>query len=440
MPRPHIVYLHTHDTGRFVEPYGYPVPAPRLQRFAREGVLFRQAHSAAPTCSPSRAALLTGQSPHEAGMLGLAHLGFDLNDRQQHLIHTLRPAGYTTAMIGVQHVADGPREGDTLGYDEHLEAPDHLAASYAAVAADYLARDHDQPFFLSVGLVETHILVRDGHTFGYPPREEDLRTARPPAHLPDTPSTRRDWASYLASAKAADAAFGTVLDALEEHGLAQDTLVVVTTDHGVPLPGMKSTLSDLGTGVMLMMRGPGGFTGGRVVDDLVGQIDLFPTLCDLLEIPPPAWLTGRSLLPLLRGEDTGHEHLFSEVTYHVAYDPQRSVRTRRHRYVRRFDGRTRPVLPNVDDCPTKDELVAGGTAHWPVPTEALHDLLLDPGETVNLLAAAAPAPEILAERDRLDALLLEWMQTSHDPLLDGPVPQPRGYPYRDPDDVSAVAS
>src|SRR5438270_5101686 len=112
---PNILYLHSHDTGRYVQPYGFAVPAPNLQRLASQGVMFRQAFNAAPTCSPSRAALLTGQCPHANGMLGLAHRGFALNDYNHHLLHWLRPHGYRSTLIGVQHIA---KEPTPIGYDE----------------------------------------------------------------------------------------------------------------------------------------------------------------------------------------------------------------------------------------------------------------------------------------------------------------------------------
>ncbi len=107
--RPNIVYIHSHDSGRYLQPYGHSVPTPHLQRLASEGVLFRQAFSAAPTCSPSRAALLTGQYAHQNGMLGLAHRGFSLNDYSRHLVHTLGSAGYQSVLAGLQHVAANPR-------------------------------------------------------------------------------------------------------------------------------------------------------------------------------------------------------------------------------------------------------------------------------------------------------------------------------------------
>src|ERR1700752_4178653 len=105
---PDIVYVHSHDTGRHVQPYGYQVETPRIQRLADEGLLFRKAFSTAPVSSPSRAALLTGEYNPRAGMLGLAHRGYRLADPRRHLVHTLRDAGYWSALIGEQHLSADP--------------------------------------------------------------------------------------------------------------------------------------------------------------------------------------------------------------------------------------------------------------------------------------------------------------------------------------------
>ena len=125
--QPNILYLHSHDTGRYVQPYGHAVPTPHLQRLAEEGCLFRQAFCAAPTCSPSRAALLTGQCAHSSGMLGLAHRGFALRDGGQHLAQVLRAAGYHTALAGVQHES-ARSEVRRLGYGHILEVTSQTAA------------------------------------------------------------------------------------------------------------------------------------------------------------------------------------------------------------------------------------------------------------------------------------------------------------------------
>ena len=130
--RPNILYIHTHDIGRYIQPYGYAVPTPNLQAFAEQGVLFRNAFCANPTCSASRATLLTGMYPHNNGMTGLAHRGWSLNDYSQHIVHTLRDAGYTTVLAGVQHVTSH-QKGEpwkVIGYDTWLGNQDaeHMAS------------------------------------------------------------------------------------------------------------------------------------------------------------------------------------------------------------------------------------------------------------------------------------------------------------------------
>ena len=427
--RPNIVYLHSHDTGRYVQPYGYAVDTPNYQRLAQEGVLFRQAFSAAPTCSPSRAALLTGQAPHSAGMLGLAHRGFRLNDPGQHLATTLRDHGYRTALAGVQHLTDDdPR---ILGYDEVLSGPDRDPATIASAAVDVIRRSGkypDSPFFLDVGFFETHRPFPEVD-------EADARYVLAPAPFPDTPETRRDMAAYHAEVRKLDSGVGHVLDALDETGLAATTLVICTTDHGLAFPAMKCNLTDHGTGVLLILHGPAPFAGGRISDALVSQIDLYPTLCDLLGIDPPAWLQGRSLLPHLRGE-TGHvnDQVFSEVTYHAAYEPQRAVRTDRWCYIHRFDAMETPVLPNCDESPTRDLWLAHGWETRPIAPEQLYDTVFDPYQVNNLASDPDLAPVLDDLRQRLRA----WMAVTGDPLLEGPVTLPPGAMANPPDGRSPL--
>ncbi len=426
--RPNIVYFHTHDTGRYIEPYGAPVRSPRLQEFAEHAVVFRNAHAVAPTCSPSRAGLLTGQWAHSSGMLGLAHHGHRLDDYGRHLVPLLHRHGYTSALVGVQHEAGGADGPATIGYHEHLRTSTRLAPSHREAAIEYLRRTHDQPFFLSVGMVETHILPIDGWVFGHP--AVDDRWTAPAPTMPSTPRTRRDMASFQAALLQVDQTLGAIVDTLATQGLLDDTLILVTTDHGIAMPQMKCTLSAHGTGVMLMMRGAG-LPAGLGLDQLVSQVDVVPTLCAYLGLEPPSWLQGHSLLPALDGRVV-REETFAEVTFHVAYEPQRAVRTDRWSYIRRFDDRTRPTLPNVDDSPSKDLWVDGGWADRPVAGERLHDLLLDPHEATNLIDQPAHATTLADLRDRLG----RWMVDTADPILQGPIPAPPGFPAKDPDAIS----
>ena len=422
--RPNIVYLHSHDTGRYVQPYGYAVATPNLQRLAEEGVVFRQAFAAAPTCSPSRAALLTGQSPHRAGMLGLAHRGFRLADPDRHLANVLRSHGYHTALTGMQHVTTGDQR--EMGYEDDLRPSTSRAADVAPIAADAIAAHaragNPRPFFLDVGFEETHRPYHEAPV-------ADSRYTRPPAPIPDTPETRHDMAGYLASARELDHGIGLVLDALDDAGMASNTLVICTTDHGPAFPGMKSTLTDHGIGVILILRGPGGFGGGQVSDALVSQIDLFPTICDLAGIPRPDWLEGRSLLPLATGSEGAiRNEIFAEVTYHAAYEPQRAVRTPRWAYIRRFGDRELPVLPNVDESPSRDVWLAHDWDRRPIAQEQLFDVILDPQQRTNRVADPDVASVLDDLRGRLDA----WMRATDDPLLAGSVPLPPGAWANDP--------
>lgn len=410
MSQPNILYLHSHDTGRYVAPMGHAVPTPAIQALAEQGVLFRRAFCAAPTCSPSRAALLTGQSAHSSGMLGLAHRGFALHDREQHLAATLRRAGYHTAVAGMQHV------GDDVGYEQQLPAASRHAADVSQAAVAFLDDASTEPFFLDCGYSETHLPFPDKS-------EEEGRYVRVPDPLPDTPAIRRMMAGYHDSAQAMDGGHGRVLQALERNNLADNTLVVCTTDHGLPFPGMKCHLTDHGIGVYLIIRGPGGFRGGQVCDALASHVDLFPTICDVAGIEAPEHLQGISLTPLAQGADAVRDEVFAEVNFHAAYDPARAVRTERFKLIRHFDDdMSTQVLPNCDDSLAKSEWLKVGWAERPIEQERLYDLMFDPHETNNLAADPEHAAVLQDMRARLDS----WMELTDDPLRHGPVVPPAG--------------
>jgi N-sulfoglucosamine sulfohydrolase len=424
MDRPNIIYLHSHDTGRYVQPYGHQIPTPNIQRLADQGLLFRQAFCAAPSCSGSRACLLTGQWAHVNGMTGLAHRGWKLNDYGRHIVHPLREAGYWSALIGEQHLSEDP---NVLGYDHVVDVGTTRVHSIAPAALQLLRSRPPQPFFLSIGFFETH------REFFEPSSVRDALYGAPPAHLPDTPETRSDMASFKASARSLDQGVGAILHGLDELGLVDNTILVLTTDHGLPFPGAKATLTDRGLGVLLIVRGPGGFLGGHVTDALVSHVDIYPTLCELAGAPLPDGLAGHSLLPLARNEAKEiRDELFAELTYHVAYDPQRAIRTKRYKYIRQFGERLEPVLPNVDDSPSKDLLVAAGWRERRRPREQLYDLVMDPGEMRNL----AGDPGFDEIQTGLDERLHRWMAETADPLLDGPVPVPPGGVVNDPAGLS----
>ena len=213
---------------------------------------------------------------------------------------------------------------------------------------------------------------------------------------------------------------GRVLAALEASGLREETLVICTTDHGLAFPLMKCHLTDHGLGVMLILRGPGPLKGGRAIDGLASQIDLFPTVCEVAGLERPEWLQGVSLLPLVEGRGEVREEVFAEINYHVCHEPQRAVRTRRWKYIRRLHPRARPVLPNCDDSPSKDFLLARGWGESEEAVERLYDLAADPLEQRNVAADAAHGKALDEMRRRLE----RWQRETGDPLLHRPFLEP----------------
>lgn len=427
-----IVYVHSHDTGRRISPYGTGVETPALERLAEGATVFTNAFSAAPTCSPSRAALLTGRYPHEAGMLGLAHRGFQFHDYNDHLVSALNGAGYETVLCGVQHVAP---EKSMIGYHRILDdetdyfrglsldpvSYDRRNAGLAAAFLEQRLGDSDSvdPVFLSIGFLQTH---RPFSSEGKTPEE--------------------DYAAYRAAAESLDTAIGTVLEAIDRADGWDRTVVLYTTDHGIAFPDMKGTLRNDGVGVSLILRIPANRIEAAPpqVDALVSQIDLYPTLLDLAGIrepdnaePPTDEWSARSILPLLDGRSEKiREFVFTESTFHAAYEPVRSVRTQTYSLIRRFGGLRHRVPANVDDSVSKDEAKKEGFFTESLPDLDLYDLSDDPNETQNL----ADRKNLTATKEGLLRNLREWMMATQDPILNGAVTPPNGAIVDSPDDWS----
>lgn len=416
-----ILYVHTHDTGRMIQPYDPALPTPHLMKLAGEGTLFRNAYCCGPTCSPSRAALLTGQPPHANGMYGLAHRGFSLHDYSRHLANYLKEFGYETALFGMQHEC---KDAKGIGYDRVFVDPRREAEDLTAwdlsngdAAIAYLQEVHEKPFFMSYGLAHTHrpfLEIDDSVNPDY---------LRVPPCLPDNDRTRQDFAGFVTSALRADHCIGRVLKALERQGLTENTLVLYTTDHGIAFPHMKCNLYDTGIGVSLILKYPGNPSAGKVTDALVSQVDLYPTICQLLGIPAPEWLAGRSLVPILQNPQAEvNDAVFSEATYHAAAEPQRCVRTRRYKYIRRYGVNDAYVPANIDAGGSKDFLLEEGLLSHKIDREMLFDLSFDPMERKNLIHQK----DYAAVADDLRARLAKHMADTGDFIESGRLPRPEG--------------
>jgi arylsulfatase A-like enzyme len=275
----------------------------------------------------------------------------------------------------------------------------------------FLSDSPKEPFLLSVGLTETHIPFPDPDPDHYP--AEDHRYVQPPSPLPDAEVTRRNMAGFIASARHMDEKYGSILEALGRRGLDERTIVCCFSDHGLQVPRNMCNLTDHGIGVYCIIRGPGGFTGGKVVDGMISLIDLIPTVYEVAEIDTPDHVEGTSLAPMVRESAATHrDATFAEVNFHAAYEPMRCVRTDRYKFIRRYDNRAKPVLPNMDDGPSKDFLLKAGWTERKRDQEMLYDLIFDPTEAENLVDRS----EYADARRELSTLLDEWMAQTGDPI------------------------
>jgi arylsulfatase A-like enzyme len=419
---PNIVLLVADDLGwRDLGCYGdRQISTPNIDGLAAEGVRFNNAFVAAPSCSPSRASIITGQHPHTSGVTGLSHRRkrLMLSPFKTTLPEVLDQSGYHTAIEGKWHVAPFLPTA-WYGYAERLSGilPKDFWIRSSGEAIAFIEENRSNAFYLELNYMDTHRDDFGEFEFaeGFPVDPEQISV---PAYfaLPNWPEIREEVARYYSNASKMDRMIGEVLAKLEELELRERTLVCFVSDNGPPFPGNKMTLYDRGIGTPLVMRWPGRIPAGTVNDSLVSTIDLMPTLLEAAGCPVPSDVQGESVLPLAAGEreGNGREAVFAEMTYHVHYLPMRAIRTTKWKYIRNYSD----DAVGLGQCAHKDwahrlcELPNQGWKRPRVPEE-LYDLEADPNEQENL--AADPAFERVLEMRKRD--LDRQMVETQDPYL-----------------------
>lgn len=422
-----VIYIHSHDSGKFFSPYGHRVPTENLAKFAQEAIVFDQAFCVSPTCSPSRSGLLTGKYPHNNGMLGLTNRGFALNDYSSHLVQILNRHNFHTVLCGIQHEAgkytDHEEGAEIIGYRQnitqnikHYEEVDyvHWDVENSEVLSNWIL-DYcsEKPFFVSYGMFSTH---RE-----YPLADSSIlqNDIDLPEWLDKDGAIRDDFAGHIKSLTYFDKCFGTVINALKKTRHYQDTLILVTTDHGIAFPGAKCTLLDAGMGVSLIARIPGSSNLGKRYPYLISHIDILPTLFGLLGIEDQQNLMGKDYSSVLIS-DFGkvRDEIFGEVNFHTSYEPMRCIRTENFKYIKYFDSNySKYNLSNIDNSPTKTYYLNKGLKQKNKELEHLYDLKSDPLETINLI----DKHEFREVVDDLRKRLHDWMIETNDYLLNGPL-------------------
>ena len=417
------------------------VRTPVIDRLAREGTRFTHAFAASPSCTPSRASLLTGQAPHR--LAEGAQLWSHLPSRFVGYPDLLEARGHAIAHAGKGW---GPGALEPAGRQRNPAGP--RVAGFAAWL-DGLPKDVPFAFWFGSGDPHRPYDRGSGALAGVDPARVTV-----PAFLPDTPEVRGDIADYLAEVERFDRDLGELVATLERAGQLDRTVVIVTSDNGMPFPGAKATLYDGDTRVPLVIRWPGQ-SAGRVIDAPVTLTDLAPTILAAAGLPVPEDMTGRSLVPWLEGRapEAWPDAVFLERERHanvrrgdLSY-PSRAVRTRTHLYIRNLRPDRWPAgdpalyhsvgpFGDIDEGPTKQVLLAGGAsverfrAHAmdKRPAEELYDVLADPGQLKNLAADPAHAALRQRLRDRLDA----WMRDTRDPRATADDDRFDRYPFYGP--------
>jgi arylsulfatase A-like enzyme len=438
-PRPNILFVIADD-------WSYPhagvygdatVKTPAFDRVAREGALFLNAFTMAPSCTPSRAAILTGQAPHRLAEGGNLH-SF-LPARFPVYPDLLEAAGYHVGFTGK---AWGPGRFEPGGRSRNPGGP-----PFESFDAFLAKRPSGKPFCYWLGTNHPHRPYQAGSGARAGLRAD---TVAVPPFLPDTPEVRSDLLDYYQEVQLFDEQLMRLLQALEQAGELDQTLVVVTSDNGMPFPRAKANLYDAGTRMPLAIRWPARVKAGTRVDAFVGHDDLAPTLLEAAGAKAPAEMTGRSLLALMSGaREKQRDAAFFERERHanvrkgdLAY-PARGVRTAEFLYIRNDRPDRWPAgdpelvfavgpFGDIDGGPSKELLLKDATharffalATAKRPAEELFDLRKDPGQLRNVAAERAYAKDLA----RLRARLQEWQRRTGDPRLTSDDDRWDRYPY-----------
>lgn len=492
--RPNILFVFADDWGFYsdayaeegITPWNAFAPTPNFNRVAEEGVLFTNAFVNSPQCTPSRSALFSGQSFYRTGLAAIQDGIWDytnpsfammLSDSGYHI-------GYTSKVWSPGTPRDAPFGGREHAYEaagrdfdefsqsiyarmeEGQSMADAKAALFDQVRANFNAfmrdREGDEPWLYWFGGRNPHRtwIKGSGNTL-WDIDPDDLEGHMPP-FLPDVHEVREDLADYYGEIFAFDAMLGVLLDELEATGELENTIIIVSGDHGAPgFTYGKANLYDFGTRTVLAMRWGAQVAAGRVVDDYVDLMDIAPTLLEAGGVQPPAVMNARSLMPLLTSEANGQidpersfivtgreRHVSTAREGNLPY-PQRAIQTDDFLFIINFAPDRWPggspynitdtSAPSVaqlenDTFITHNDMDGGPTKAFLVthrndeayerfydlafdrrPLEELYDLRADPHQMTNLAGRQAYADV----QDQMRARLMDYLRETGDPRVQG---------------------
>ncbi len=427
--KPNILFIVADDWSKHAGIFGDKVVrTPNIDRLGKNGLIFDQAFCSAASCSPSRASILTGKHPHQIAEGG--NLWGSLPVRIPNFVSLIQASG---GFVGSEQKGWGPGNFKIGGYQ------DNPAGKNFKNFEEFLgAKPKDKPFFFWFGSIDPHrdYVKGTGEKAGLDPQKVKV-----PGFLPDTDVVRKDILDYYFEVERFDSNVGKLIATLESKGELENTLIVITSDNGMPFPRAKATCYDSGTNIPLIMYWEGKIKPARS-SELVSLIDLAPTMLDVMGIEKPADLPSKSLINLINGRPIAHRNaVFVERERHanvrkgdLGY-PVRGIRTKEFLYLRNFEPNRFPAgdpqkwvavgpYGDIDDSPSK-QLIMSDSAHYAFyfnrtlkkrGSEELYDLKNDPSQLHNL----ANEKRYDKQKNKLKIELEAWMKRTNDPRLINP--------------------
>lgn len=451
--RPNILFCIADDWGwPHAGVYGDKiVNTPAFDRLAREGVLFENAFISSPSCTPSRSAILTGQHFWRLGKSANLWSTLDVNIAVYPLL--LQNSGYHT---GFYRKAWGPGNLKSGGYINTNPAGKNFKEGIISFLE---AKPDDAPFCFWLGASDPHRPYKkgSGRKSGISIKEITV-----PDFYPKDTVIQSDIADYYYEVERFDNDVLNAMKILEEQGELENTIIVMTGDHGMPFPRCKGNLYDWGSRVPLAIRWGSNIPKNRIVKDFVSLTDLAPTFLNAANIPIPEEITGKSLLPILLSKNEGwiekerkqvvygrERHTPAQLSPAMGGYPSRALRTKKFLYIRNLEpnrwpagvpqGSTHPMnnFSDADNGPTKELLNAlkntSNSKYYDLsfakrPAEELYNIVADPFQIRNL----AQDPKYLKVVEKLSHELTAILKETKDPRITGDGTEFDNYPYMAP--------
>lgn len=408
------------------------VKTPAFDRIAERGVTFNNTFTSNPKCAPCRASILTGRNSWQ---LKEAVNHFSIFPRDFAVFpDLLEQAGYFVGMTGKGW---GPGDFKSPGWPRNPAGPAFSRVTtkppaqyignndYAGNFIDFLTqKPEDRPFFFWMGGTEPHRPYEDGIGLRMGKRLEDVTL---PKYYPDNRIIRSDLLDYAVEVEYFDGHVLRALDHLEKAGELDNTLVLMTSDHGMPFPRVKGQIYDAGFRLPLAAMWGRNFKGGARVDDFIKARDFAPTMLEAAGVEPAGAMTGRSFLDVLRAGRSGQVDatrnlmLIGKERHDLgrprdAGYPVRAIRTPEFLYVRNYvpdswpAGNPETGYRNVDDGPTKRFLLSSFNEYYRLsfglrPAEELYLVREDPDNVNNVAKDPQYAEAKRKLRERMEELL-----------------------------------